>query len=83
MRYFNRLRAHRDALGVSQWTVCKTVDITQDRYGRLEKGQCQPSYDDARRLARFFTVDPDELFPADVDRPTTTSAAVAVEARAS
>jgi len=66
MRSFtNRLRDHRDRLRYTQWDVAKTVDITVDRYGRLEQGRARVAYDEARRLATFFGVEPDALFPVE------------------
>jgi transcriptional regulator with XRE-family HTH domain len=65
MRYSNRLRAHRERLRFTQWDVAKTVDITVDRYGRLEQGRARLAYDEARRLAAFFSVEPDVLFPVE------------------
>jgi transcriptional regulator with XRE-family HTH domain len=67
MRYFNRLRDHREALRYTQWDVAKAVDITVDRYGRLEQGRGRLAYDEARRLVTFFKVEPDVLFPAEVE----------------
>lgn len=67
MRYPNNLREHRDRLSLTQWTVAKTVDIPLDRYGRLEQGRSEPSYDEGRRLGAFFDVEPDELFPPQVE----------------
>lgn len=64
MRYFNNIRAHRETKAVTQWDVAKVVDIHLNRYGRMEKGVIQPSYDEAKRLAAFFGVEPDALFPA-------------------
>jgi DNA-binding XRE family transcriptional regulator len=63
MRYPNTIRRHREARAVTQWDVAKVVDIHLNRYGRMEKGVIQPSYDEAKRLAAFFTVEPDALFP--------------------
>lgn len=65
MRYINRLRWHRDAVPLTQWEVCKAVDIHPNRYGRLEKGIAQPTYAEGVRLGAFFKVAPHELFPVE------------------
>lgn len=63
MRYPNHLRQQREAKGATQWDVCKSVDIHPNRYGRMEKGQTQPSYAEGVRLGAYFGVAPDALFP--------------------
>jgi len=61
--FFKTLRDHRDALGLTQWTVCKTIDVPPDRYIRLEKGKTRPTYDEALRIAACLGVDADLIFP--------------------
>jgi DNA-binding XRE family transcriptional regulator len=63
MRYINHIRAHREARSLTQWDVAKVVDIHLNRYGRMEKGVVQPAYAEGVRLAEFFGVTPEELFP--------------------
>jgi DNA-binding XRE family transcriptional regulator len=63
MRYFNTIREHRGRREVTQWTVARVVDIHLNRFGRMEKGMVQPTYDEAKRLGEFFGVEPDALFP--------------------
>lgn len=64
MRYANNLRDAREARRLAQWEVARAIDTSPDRYGRLELGKMQPSYVEAKRLADFFAVEPDALFPA-------------------
>lgn len=71
MRYPNTLRRHREAKGIGQWDVARAVDIHLNRYGRMERGEAEPSYLEGVRLARFFRVSPTALFPA----PAKTAAA--------
>jgi transcriptional regulator with XRE-family HTH domain len=63
MQYANNLRGTRDARRLAQWEVARAIDISPDRYGRLELGKMQPSYGEAKRLGEFFGVEPDALFP--------------------
>jgi transcriptional regulator with XRE-family HTH domain len=63
MRYFNTLDTHREAKRFAQWEVARAIDISPGRYARLELGKMQPSYGEAKRLAEFFAVEPDALFP--------------------
>jgi predicted transcriptional regulator len=65
MRYFNHLRAHREALSLRQWDVSVQTGITLDRYGRLENGQAQPAFAEGVRLGAFFKVAPIALFPVE------------------
>jgi transcriptional regulator with XRE-family HTH domain len=67
MRYANNLREVRDARRLAQWEVARSIDTSPDRYGRLELGKMQPTYDEAKRLAVFFDVEPDALFPPVVE----------------
>lgn len=62
MRYPNQLRVLRGARGITQWQVAKVVDLSPDRYLRLEKGVSEPSLTEAMRLGAFFNVAPQELF---------------------
>lgn len=64
MRYPNHLKTHREARGCAQWDVAKAVDIHLNRYGRMERGEAEPSYAEGVRLARYFRVSPAALFPA-------------------
>lgn len=64
MRYPNELKTHREAKGCAQWDVAKAVDIHLNRYGRMERGETEPSYAEGIRLARFFRVSAAALFPA-------------------
>ena len=63
MKHYNTLRQHREARGITQFDVAKRVDIHIDRYGRMENGKTPPSYLEGIRLAQFFDVPADELFP--------------------
>jgi transcriptional regulator with XRE-family HTH domain len=62
MRYPNDLRTRRTARGLTQWAICRATDIPPDRYGRLERGLCEPSLEDALRLAQFFDVAALDIF---------------------
>lgn len=68
MRYPNRLRECREARGLTQWEVCRVVDITLNRFGRMEKGITQPSYQEGVRLAAYFDADASYLFPVPVEQ---------------
>lgn len=65
MRHPNTLRQHREARGITQFDVAKHVDIHLNRYHRMEKGVTPPSYAEGMRLAAFFGVPADELFPVE------------------
>lgn len=63
MRYPNTLRTHREQRALAQWDVARAVDIHLNRYGRMERGEAQPSYQEGARLGEYFGLDPDVLFP--------------------
>ncbi len=71
-RFGLRLAALREARGLSQHQLAKTVGITSQFVLRLESGQRAPSFKILGTLASTLGVDPGDLFQA--TRPASTKA---------
>lgn len=77
----NRLKERRDALGLTRAELAEKAGICPTSYGRMEALKAKPTTRiggwraDALKLAGFFGVKPDELFPPamfEVDDPEKT-----------
>lgn len=58
----NRVRARREALGISQGALAATVELSRQSIGAIEAGRATPSVDAALRLARALATDVESLF---------------------
>lgn len=59
------MRAHRNALGLSQTNVAKQLGISQQAYGRYENGDREPDLDQIVKISRALEIDLSAFF-ADV-----------------
>lgn len=57
------LRLRRVSLGMRQNDLAAAAGISVDQLHRLEKGDCEPMWRTARRLALALALPPEELFP--------------------
>jgi transcriptional regulator with XRE-family HTH domain len=60
----NRLRHHRESRGLSLQAVATGSSCSAEYVRRLEVGFHAPSLEVARRIAAFFGLTVDDLFPA-------------------
>jgi transcriptional regulator with XRE-family HTH domain len=70
----NRLRVLRAERHLTQWATASAVDISFNRYWRIEHGRAMPTAEERQRLATFFGVAPRKVFPAQPKRPTAQAA---------
>ncbi len=59
----NRLKDMRKSRNLTVKEVAKAIDITQPALTRIENGHRNPSLPIAFKLANFFSVSIEELFP--------------------
>lgn len=62
----NRLRVLRAEHRVSQMDAAAALDMSRDRYWKIENGFLEPSDDEAKALARLFKVEINDIFPSRV-----------------
>lgn len=66
----NRIRAHRDAAGLTQAELARSVGVTRQTLIAIEQQKYSPSLELAFQIARAFGVGLDDLF--DYPQPTST-----------
>ena len=59
----NRLEELREKAGLTQEILAEKVEVSRQTIGSLEAGRYNPSIQLAFKLARFFNVTIEELFP--------------------
>ena len=57
-----RIKALRLARGLSQWELSRSADMSQGRYGMVERGQIQPMPEEREALARALGAPAATLF---------------------
>lgn len=66
----NRIRAHREAAGLTQAELARSVGVTRQTLIAIEQQKYSPSLELAFQIARAFGVGLDDLF--DYPQPTRT-----------
>lgn len=64
-----RIRAHREAIGMSQRKLSIALGIDQGMISRWEHGHSAPRDENRIQLAAILGVTPDELFSYEPDPP--------------
>jgi class 3 adenylate cyclase len=71
---FNRLNTFRTRRGVSEKDLADALEVSRATIVSIEKGKYDPSLPLATRIARFFRVAIEDVFPATSDEPVVTHA---------
>lgn len=58
----NTIRAHREAIGLTQAELARTVGVTRQTLLAIEQGRYSPTLELAFQIARAFAVGLDDLF---------------------
>ncbi|MGK3949805.1 helix-turn-helix transcriptional regulator [Microbacterium sp. K2] len=66
----NRIRAHREAAGLTQAELARSIGVTRQTLIAIEQGKYSPSLELAFQIARAFGVGLDDLFQ--YPQPTST-----------
>ncbi len=56
-----KMRFIRESIGITQFQLGKSVDIRPNRISYFENGWVKPKPEEARRIADYLGVEPDEL----------------------
>jgi transcriptional regulator with XRE-family HTH domain len=62
----HRLRATREAVGMSQIELCRRADIKPNAYNQWEKGHGRPSLEHAFRLVHTLSITLDWIYLGDL-----------------
>ncbi|MCK6552186.1 helix-turn-helix domain-containing protein [Myxococcota bacterium] len=68
----NRVRARREACGLSQVALAELAELTRQSIGAIEAGRAVPSVDVALRIAKALGATVEELFGGDEERVVVT-----------
>ena len=62
----NTLKERRESLGLTRQQMACGLDMSKQGYINAEDGQSMPRLDTLQRMAAFFGVSIEELFPSSV-----------------